>query len=325
MAKKEKEIKKGGDTTEVMTSTDPLTASLRDSRKKRACLMVVYGQEVGRRYWLSKDVAVCGRDPEADIHIDNKRLSRRHFAILHKKPKFYLKDLGSRNGTVVNEKTIKDEIELKFGDKIQCGGTVLQFMSEASIEHMLVDKLREDAYRDGLTQVYNKRILPDVEKEMFDRAKVDQHPLGVLMFDIDHFKKLNDTYGHLFGDQVLSGLSKEISSKVMRTQDIMIRFGGEEFLIVLSHPSHKALTGLGERVRKAAAGLRFEDGGKSVTLTVSVGVRYWDPKQEAGVTKLQMLIEQADQALYQSKSAGRNRVTAYTPNDENKDKNKDGA
>ena len=302
---------KGPDATEVMTSTDPLTDSLRESRKRRSCLMVVYGEEIGRRYWLTKDVIVAGRDPQADFAIDNKRMSRKHFVLLHKKPKYYLKDLGSRNGTIVNDKKVQGEVELKYGDKIQCGGTVLQFVSESSIEHMLVDKLRQDIYRDGLTQIYNKKILPEIEKEIFQRAKADQTLLSILMFDIDHFKKINDTYGHLFGDEVLSGLAQEMQTHVIRAEDILVRFGGEEFLVVVPHSDQKAALAVGERIRKSAATLEFEHKKQKVKMTVSVGVRFWDPKVESQVDTLQQLIDEADQALYVSKEQGRNRVSLF--------------
>jgi two-component system, cell cycle response regulator len=301
----------GPDTTEVMTSTDPLTASLRDSRKKRACLMVIYGEEVGRRYWLTKEVMVAGRDEGVDFCIKNNRMSRKHFAILHKKPKYYLKDLGSRNGTMINNKKATQEVEIKYGDKIQCGGTVLQFVSEASIEHQMVDRLQEESFRDGLTQVYNKKILPEIEKEIFERAKTDRTLLGVIMFDIDHFKKLNDTHGHLFGDDVLKTLAKAIQTSVVRTEDMLVRFGGEEFLIVVPHADEKTLKSVGERVRKAAADLTFDHKKQKVTFTVSVGVRSWDPKQDSSIQALSMLIDQADQALYESKDKGRNRVSIF--------------
>lgn len=302
---------KGPDTTEVMTRTDPLTDSLRESRLRRACLMVVFGQDIGRRYWITKDVTIAGRDPEADFYIDIKKMSRKHFALLHKKPKYYLKDLGSRNGTIVNDKKILGEVELKYGDKIQCGGTVLQFVSEASIEHMLVDKLRQDIYRDGLTQIYNKKILPEIEKEMFQRSQADQTPLSILMFDIDHFKKVNDTYGHLFGDQVLAGLALEIQTKVVRAEDILVRFGGEEFLVAMPHADSKVVLAVGERIRKSAAKLEFEHKGQKIKITVSVGVRFWDPPVEPQIGSLQGLIYDADQALYVSKQQGRNRVTSF--------------
>lgn len=299
-----------GDPTEIMTGIDPLSASLKDSRKKQACLMVVYGQEVGRKFWITKDVTVVGRDKSAvDVWIGGSRLSRRHFSILHQPPKYFIRDLGSTNGTVVNGEKIDQDVELSFGDKVQGGGVVFQFVSEASLETILVDRLKEDAFRDGLTQVYNKRILPDVERELFEGARTDRSCMAIVMFDIDWFKKINDSFGHIFGDQVLMMVAKTIRTGVVRVEDVMVRFGGEEFLLVIPRVDQGAAEELGERVRVTVESLRFENKGKMVPVTISVGVKLWDPQKEPGVKSLSDLIAQADEALYQSKQNGRNRVT----------------
>jgi len=177
-----------------MSEADLPFTALKDSRKRRACLMIVYGGDIGRKLWIVNDVSTIGRgDSDVDFGISSERMSRKHCAISVKAGKYAIKDLGSTNGTIVNNQKITGEVPLQFGDKIQCGDVVFQFVSEASIETLLVDRLKEDNFRDGLTQVYNKKILKDVEHEFFEAARKDNSNLAVILFDIDHFKKINDS------------------------------------------------------------------------------------------------------------------------------------
>jgi diguanylate cyclase (GGDEF)-like protein len=300
------------DATQQMTHSDPLASMLADKREPRACLIIIFGPDIGKKIWLDRPTLVVGRESgSVDAVVSSTKLSRKHFAVLQKENRFWVKDMGSTNGTWVDGRKISREIEMVFGQKIQAGDVIFQFVSEASVEAHLIEKLRQDVFRDALTQVYNKQILPEVEKEIFQKTQKEGRPLGLIMFDIDHFKKLNDGYGHLFGDQVLSTLAKEILGKVVRENEVMIRFGGEEFLMLLPGASRQDCVKVAERIRTQVAAIPFVHQNTPVSVTVSLGIMHWEPESGARYESLNPLIELADQALYRSKQAGRNRVSVF--------------
>lgn len=166
------------------------------------------------------------------------------------------------------------------------------------------DRLQRLAAIDPLTGVYNRRFGMARLHEEFGRAVRQTVPLGVLMFDIDYFKSVNDTYGHLMGDRVLSRIAK-LSRSVMREGDITIRYGGEEFLAVLPAASRDDVRHVGERLRRLVADASIKDGDQSISVTISVGGTSYP---EADVEGEQELVKIADEALYRAKESGRNRV-----------------
>jgi two-component system, cell cycle response regulator len=166
------------------------------------------------------------------------------------------------------------------------------------------DRLQRLAAIDPLTGVYNRRFGMARLHEEFGRAVRQTVPLGVLMFDIDHFKSVNDTYGHLVGDRVLLRIAK-LSRSVMREGDIMIRYGGEEFLAVLPAASRDDVRDVGERLRRLVAEASIRDGDQSISVTISIGGTSYP---ETDVEGEQELVKLADEALYAAKESGRNRV-----------------
>ena len=169
------------------------------------------------------------------------------------------------------------------------------------------DRLQKLAAIDPLTGVYNRRFGMARLHEEFGRAVRQAVPLGVLMFDIDHFKSVNDTYGHLVGDRVLSRIAK-LSRSVMREGDIMIRFGGEEFLAVLPAASRDDIRSVGERLRRLVAEASIKDGDQSISVTISIGGTSYP---EIDVQGDQDLVKLADEALYAAKESGRNRLVVH--------------
>ncbi len=168
------------------------------------------------------------------------------------------------------------------------------------------DRLQQVASRDPLTSLYNRRFGMDRLGIEFQQAASQHTALGVIMFDIDHFKRVNDTYGHLTGDQVLVEVSS-LARKTIRESDILIRYGGEEFVIVMPGAKPDIMKEAAERLRANIAGYDFQDGEQHLKITVSLGVTSYSP----GLNEPDSLLRQADEALYAAKEGGRDRVFAY--------------
>ena len=170
---------------------------------------------------------------------------------------------------------------------------------------LLYDRLERLAALDPLTSLYNRRFGMARLHEEFGRAVRSTTPLGVLMFDIDHFKQVNDTYGHLAGDRVLVRVAT-LARAVMRDGDVIVRYGGEEFLAILPGASRNDLYNVGERLRRMIEDAAVADGEQTIRVTVSIGGTAYP---EVDVADETTLVNQADKALYASKESGRNRVT----------------
>lgn len=166
------------------------------------------------------------------------------------------------------------------------------------------DRLQRLAALDPLTGIYNRRFGMGRLHEEFSRAVRATAPLGLMMFDIDYFKKVNDTYGHLAGDRVLVAVAKTARSAV-REGDVLMRYGGEEFLIILPAASKENTRTVGERLRRKVEDTVLSEGDQTVRVTISVGVTAY-PEPDAA--NEQELVKRADEALYRAKESGRNRV-----------------
>jgi diguanylate cyclase (GGDEF)-like protein len=168
------------------------------------------------------------------------------------------------------------------------------------------NKLSEMAFRNGLTALYNHRYFQEQLEKEVNRAMRYQRALSLIIFDLDHFKKINDVHGHLVGDRVLKKVA-EIVLLTVRESDMVARYGGEEFAIILPETEMKGVVTLAERIRKQIDSLRMELYGKNVGVTASFGVMLW----EKGIphTNKENLISAADNALYQSKKKGRNKTS----------------
>ena len=180
----------------------------------------------------------------------------------------------------------------------------LQGLGLALNNAMAHDRLQRLAALDPLTGVYNRRFGLVRLHEEFGRAVRANTPVGVLMLDIDHFKAVNDTYGHLVGDRLLKSICA-IARSSLREGDVLLRYGGEEFLAVLPAASAEDLRLMGERLRRVVEDSALSDGAKTVRVTLSVGGAAY-PNQN--VESEEVLIRLADQALYRAKESGRNRV-----------------
>jgi diguanylate cyclase (GGDEF)-like protein len=194
----------------------------------------------------------------------------------------------------------KHELEVR----LRAGRRIIELQTELLRTQ---EKLREQATRDPLTGIWNRASILEMLERELDRARRESSPLGLLLLDLDHFKQLNDTRGHQFGDQALLQFARRIQSAV-RSYDSFGRYGGEEFLILAPHCGRPELLAQAERLRNAVAARPFEVDGAAVALTVSIGASSFEPG--SGASSLE-LIRAADDALYEAKRTGRNRVVYH--------------
>jgi diguanylate cyclase (GGDEF)-like protein len=213
-----------------------------------------------------------------------------------------LRDLGSTNGTYVNDELI-DEYVLRDGDFIKIGRSIFKFLSGDNIENAYHEEIYRLTTIDGLTQVYNKRYFVETLEREIGRAQRYRRDLSLIMFDIDHFKKINDSYGHLAGDHVLKQLASVIKSRIRR-EDILSRYGGEEFAIVLPEIDAYNAVQFAEKVRRLIEKATFKFEGTRIPVTVSIGVASLTPELQ----QPEDFVRVADAKLYEAKSQGRNRV-----------------
>jgi two-component system cell cycle response regulator len=164
--------------------------------------------------------------------------------------------------------------------------------------------------KDSLTGCYNRGYLNEHLQHEIKRASRYHHPLSVALCDIDHFKRVNDTFGHLCGDMVLKEFVKRLMSLVRSDMDWLARYGGEEFLLVLPETTFKNASGLAERLRKQISKKVFKWEGEEISITASFGVTGFDKHMPGADFSLDDLIEMADQYLYQAKNSGRNEVVS---------------
>lgn len=295
-------------------------------RKKRPVLIQYSGKAIGRRYLITSPEVLIGRlvsnNKDVDtvsfltkntdcldnhsIFLDDPTVSRRHAKIYHKGNSFFIEDLDSRNGTYVNEKQVnKNERELlQNGDLIKLGTVVLKFYTEETIDIILQDKILQKATIDGGTQVFNKGYLLEVLNWEFKYSRVSHAALSIILYDLDFFKKVNDTYGHTCGDFILKE-SAHIVKSVIRKEDIFGRYGGEEFCIILPGTDLKVAYDLAERIRQVIESHTFVFKNLALKQTISVGVA----QATKDMKKYEDLIDLADKNLYKSKQEGRNRVS----------------
>jgi diguanylate cyclase (GGDEF)-like protein len=215
-----------------------------------------------------------------------------------------VQDLQSANGTFVNGAPVEAR-QLSDGDKIRIGDTtILKFSIHDQLDEQFQKQLYRAALHDDLTQAFNKKYLLDHLHKELRYALRHRTPLTLLMLDIDHFKRFNDSYGHLAGDAVLSQFGKLVAA-TLRAEDIFARYGGEEFAIVTRGIALESASVLAERVRRLVESTAFRAGNQMLHVTVSIGAADVRHDTMDDVTKL---IAAADAALYQAKHAGRNRV-----------------
>ena len=262
---------------------------------------------LGRRYRLPPSkVLTIGRSSSADISMPQvQSMSRLHARLRHLGSRVVIEDLGSTNGSYLNDQPVMEPRTLTSGDRFQVGAAHFKFLQDQDPEHAYHEAIYQLAIRDGLTEIFNKRKFDDELHREFDRARRHGRALSLVIFDVDHFKRVNDNYGHLCGDAILQQLCRLVD-KDLRSDQLFARVGGEEFAILSPETDLDGALAMAERLRQAVANGGFNFDGLEIPVTCSFGVaEVLDAMEEPAA-----LFEIADQALYRSKQDGRNRVTA---------------
>lgn len=293
-------------TVVLQSDQNTLNAELQKAKEQEACLIIIRGSPQGHRFFLNQIEHTIGRDPAADISVNDQGISRKHAKVSKIDGKVKLTDLNSSNGTFVNDKKLKmgDTVNLEKEDMIKLGNTILKYLPRGDVETLFYGNMGLAAHSDPLTKVYNKGFLMDALDAEFKRARALHHDFTIVFFDLDHFKKVNDTYGHEAGDFVLKEFTSLIRTHHLRPKDIFARYGGEEFVLLLGQTTAKAACDIGERIRQAIENHPFIFEGKRISVTTSMGIA----ELRAETESTQSLLKAADKALYAAKSGGRNRI-----------------
>ncbi len=241
-----------------------------ESLARQPCLTVVAGKQMGQTFVLPPGTTSIGRAPGADLLVDEAGVSRQHADIIVlPEEQVILKDRNSTNGTIVNGDVVKNSARaLKDGDKIQVGSTLLlKFSYQDKLDTTFQQHLYDSAVRDALTGVYNKRYLDERMEQEWAAHLRYKTQLSLLILDIDHFKRINDTLGHSAGDRVLRAVAHTIQ-RSLRKEEVFARYGGEEFVVLLRESTLESAEQCAERMRQLVeiASVPWED--ESVRVTI---------------------------------------------------------
>jgi diguanylate cyclase (GGDEF)-like protein len=274
----------------------------------QACLVQIYpmGTGMGVRYQLDRAPLVIGRSDGCDVVANDASVSRRHAQVeCGPDDRYRVVDLGSTNGTLLNKNRVRSH-DLQDGDYLQVGKCIFRFLESGNLEQAYHEEIYRLTIIDALTNVFNKRYLLDTLERELARTERHRRPLSVALFDVDHFKQVNDQLGHLAGDCILRDLAGRVAP-IFRREEVLARYGGEEFALVLPECPAEGAARAAERLRKAVADVPFLAEEQEVRVTVSVGVACTDG--ERPLTPEEFLA-QADEKLYLAKEQGRDRVVA---------------
>lgn len=274
--------------------------------RDRCVLVRVQGEDMGRVEKLEVDEYVVGRHHSCDLQLADNSVSRRHARILLTEGRHLLEDLGSANGTYVGTDRI-DQHWLGDGDVVQFGSTIAYRYSVTDTQQLaMLQYLYDASVTDALTSAYNREYFDARLTSELAYARRHSVPLSLLMLDVDHFKRVNDTFGHQLGDTVLVKLVEAVRTR-LRLEDVFCRYGGEEFAAILRTTDLEAAACAAERIRVAIAEVDVKANGRRVPITVSIGCASVKCCKDSTTDELVAI---ADRRLYLAKRSGRNRVVA---------------
>lgn len=270
------------------------------------CLVQIYPTNiVDGLVRLEMDTIAIGRELSNDLSLVDNSVSRHHALLVRSHHGYLIRDLGSTNGTIVNDEECTSERQLEGGETIRIGSFIFKFLRASCIEAQYHSTVYGAMTRDGLTGAFNKSYLLDSLSQQIARSKRCQRPLSVLIMDVDFFKKVNDTYGHLVGDEVLREFSRRLTA-TKREDDLLCRYGGEEFVLILAEASLSEAIQVAEACNAAVQATAFATSAGDIPVTVSIGAAQLPTTSHD--TGCQELLGLADSQLYRAKQTGRNRV-----------------
>ncbi len=292
-----------------IVASDTFKGRMREADDAPPALLILIGPPgyVGKQYPITSSDIVIGRSVESQVYIDDKSLSRSHAKFAVHGSEVSIIDLGSTNKTVVNGQVMAalTSCLLKNNDQIKTGNIIFKFLEKGSLEAVSSQAMYEKSQKDALTGAHSKGALMEKGPDAIKRAEILNEALSLITFDIDHFKKVNDNFGHPAGDYVLKELCRVVISKLIRANDFFARYGGEEFVLILSGSDSRIAGEIGERIRQTIEAHEFIFEDIKIPITISVGVATKSSKDSDWTS----LYDRADKALYHSKQSGRNCVT----------------
>jgi diguanylate cyclase (GGDEF)-like protein len=298
-------VRHTGTKTEVATANDTQAlAFLKKAETINPALIVIQGDLVGRVFRIPAGKTSIGRHATCQIAVSQRLVSSFHAELKRLDEGVILEDLNSTNGTLLNGALVNRPIALKSGDLIKIGNTVFKYVDK-EIDAQFSEELHKQTTRDALTNAFNRAYVMRALTSSIEVAK-SGYPLSIILIDLDFFKKINDNFGHVAGDYVLKESCRILHETVVRTDDILGRYGGEEFVVVMPDCGIIDAVGVAERIRKTLETHHFEFNSQKIPVTASLGVIQWHPRFQSP----EEFISACDELLYKSKAGGRNRVTS---------------
>jgi two-component system cell cycle response regulator len=271
-------------------------------------LTMIRGPMPGAIQPVADEPVVLGREDSLPARIDDEGLSRVHAKVFREGTDFFVEDLDSTNGTRINGSALTTRRKLEDGDRIQLGhNTVLRVALLDTHEHEAQQRLYASAIFDPLTQVFNRGYFEHRLVAEFAFSRRHHTPLAILLVDLDHFKSINDTYGHQAGDEALRAMAGALRNTV-RVEDVLARYGGEEFVVIARGIDRGGAMLFAERIRETIERTPFEHRGVTLRVTASVGVAALGEGTAYGHSA--ELVAAADRAVYRAKNEGRNRAAS---------------
>ena len=287
-------------------------SSTRGEQISRAFVVVLAGDRMGEMFPLNEGRTTIGRGLHADVRVNDEGISRAHALVEWVEGQYILSDAGSTNGTFANGNKIAKHI-LSEGDKIQIGASsILRFTFHDESEDDYQRSLYESALRDRVTGIFNRGYFDNRLESDVAFALRHGKPLSLVLFDIDHFRKIQEQYSNSHTDQMLKEVADLIAGTT-RSEDIFARFGGDEFVLICRDVDALRASRAATRVMQIVANAPFNPGNSEIHITVSLGVADLAMLHQPSA---RALIEAADAALYAAKRGGRNRVELYDPESE---------
>ena len=271
---------------------------------RSAALVVLQGAEsdIGNYVWLDGPVTL-GRDQQIELPLDDEMISRRHCRVVPVEGRYFLEDLRSTNGTLLNERMFSGRPELAPGDTIHLGSIVVKFTFADEAELSYHAAMNERVGTDDLTGLVARRRFDAAFERALAAAKRMKTPLAVMALDLDGLKQNNDAHGHPMGGYTISAVGK-IIGEVVTPHGAACRMGGDEFVAFLRNLTKPVAVEFGESIRGWVRKYRFEMGGVVVKPTISIGVAGFPTDGRS----TERLLKRADEALYRAKKEGRDRV-----------------